>query len=119
MPASAAPDLVTLPLRDYQATLPEIVLCVTGLLLLLEEMLAPRKICLIAGTALLGCLLALAALGTAGHQRVWTRCTAAESRLVMFGGFVSGHYSLLFAGHRHSVHRHRDPDGPAVRPAVP
>jgi NADH-quinone oxidoreductase subunit N len=96
MPASAAPDLVTLPLRDYQATLPEIVLCVTGLLLLLAEMLAPRKIWLLGATALLGCLLALAALGALPVISGLNLSQPPPARLAMFGVFVSDTYSVLF-----------------------
>src|SRR5689334_8798074 len=98
MPASAAPDLITLPLRDYQATLPEIVLCVTGLLLLVAEMLAPRKVWLMGATALLGCLLALAALGALPVISGLDPVQPPLSRLVMFGVFVSDTYSLLFRG---------------------
>jgi NADH-quinone oxidoreductase subunit N len=98
MPASAAPDLTTLPLQDYLAALPELVLCVTALLLLLEEMLAPRKIALIGGTALIGCVVALASLGALPVIPGLDPVQPPPSRLAMFGVFVSDTFSVLFRG---------------------
>src|SRR5688572_21174431 len=98
MPATAAPELATLPLQDYLAALPELLLCATALILLLEEMLAPRKITLIGGTALLGCLLSLAALGALPILSGLDPVQPPPTRLAMFGVFVSDTFSVLFRG---------------------
>src|SRR5262245_33231951 len=94
MPPAPEPALAGLPLRDFLATLPEIVLCVTGLILLLEEMLAPRKIPLIGGTALLGCAAAFAALWALPVIGPLDLAAPPAARLVMFGGFVADTFSV-------------------------
>jgi NADH-quinone oxidoreductase subunit N len=96
--APPAPELSTLSPNDFLATLPELVLCATGLLLLLEEMLAPRKIRLIGGTALFGCVLALASLGALPLVGGLDPFQPPQTRLAMFGTFVSDTYSVLFRG---------------------
>jgi proton-translocating NADH-quinone oxidoreductase chain N len=98
MPPASEPLLVGLSARDFLATLPEIVLCVTGLLLLLEEMVVPRKIPLIGGTALLGCAAAFAALWALPVIGPLDPAGPPPERLVMFGGFVSDTFSLLLRG---------------------
>src|SRR5437867_2216427 len=98
MAGATAPTLAMLAARDYLGMLPEIVLCVTALVLLLEEMLAPRRIDLIGGTALLGCALAFAALWALPVAGGPNRLQPSPDRLLMFGAFVSDTLSVLFRG---------------------
>jgi len=92
------PALATLSSHDFLAGLPEIVLGVTALILLLEEMLAPRKIALIGGTALLGCALSFIALGAAGVRGGLDPGHPPLDRLVMFGVFAADTFGVLFRG---------------------
>jgi NADH-quinone oxidoreductase subunit N len=98
MLGGSEPTLATLVARDYLGMLPEIVLCVTALVLLLEEMLAPRRVALIGATALAGCVLAFAALWALPTTGGADRLQPPPDRLIMFGVFVSDTLSLLFRG---------------------
>jgi proton-translocating NADH-quinone oxidoreductase chain N len=88
----------SLSLHNFISILPELVLCVTALLLLLEEMLAPRRVGLIAGTAILGCGLAFLSLGAAGLPGDLNPVQPSPDRLVMFGGFAADLFGILFRG---------------------
>jgi NADH-quinone oxidoreductase subunit N len=98
MAGGSDPTLAVLTARDYLGFLPEIVLCGTALVLLLEEMLAPRRLALIGGTALLGCILAFAALWAMPVAGGLDRLQTPPEQLLMFGVFASDTLSVLFRG---------------------
>src|SRR5438477_4868136 len=98
MAGGTEPALAILSVRDYLGLLPEIVLCLTALALLLEEMLLPRGIALISGTAFLGCALAFAALWAAPATGGLGQLQPDADRLVMFGVFAVDGLSMLFRG---------------------
>jgi NAD(P)H-quinone oxidoreductase subunit 2 len=98
MPFGSEPALSTLPWRDYVAMLPELMLCVTALALLLEEMLVPRRVSLIGATALLGCAIAFVALWALPASGGLNPLQPPLDRVVMFGAFISDTLSQLFRG---------------------
>lgn len=92
------PAVASLPLNDFVLTFPELILCVTALVLLLEEMLAPRRVSLTGATAVIGCGFALVALAMVGGAGSLDPTQPSTTRIVMFGAFASDTLSLLFRG---------------------
>jgi proton-translocating NADH-quinone oxidoreductase chain N len=81
---------------DFQLILPEVILCLTGLLLLVLEMLAPRETGLIGGTAIAGLVASLLAIGRLGFGASFDPARVEPSSLAFFGAMAADGFGGLF-----------------------
>lgn len=86
----------TITAEQFQLALPELLLCATGLLLLVLELLAPRERKLIGGTAVVGLVVALIAVFCLGVDDPLDPSQARPEQLAFFGNLMVDSFGLLF-----------------------
>jgi NADH-quinone oxidoreductase subunit N len=82
--------------HDFELILPEVLLCLTGILLLVEELLAPRETGLIGATAVAGLLASLVAIYRMGLGGSLDPSGVASDRQAFFGMMAVDSFGQLF-----------------------
>jgi proton-translocating NADH-quinone oxidoreductase chain N len=86
----------TIGADDFQLILPEVILCLTGLLLLVLEMLLPRETGLIGGTAVAGLAASLVAIARLGFGGSFDPSRVEPGRLAFYGAMAMDGFGALF-----------------------
>jgi NADH-quinone oxidoreductase subunit N len=84
------------PPSHFALALPELLLCATGLLLLVWELIAPKEIGLIGSTAVAGLAAALVAIVRIGLGESLDPASVDPGRLAFFGALAVDGFALLF-----------------------